>query len=511
MQPHSLNRRLFVRAASVALTGFVVSCGESDSPQSTVISPGSASGQNDWNELKRNLSLSSRLVLPNETYFKTVAPGVNSRFDDIVPQAVVRCATTEDVSTAVKHARSANIDLTARSGGHSYGGFSNGTGLIVDVGPMNSVELQGTTAVVGAGARLASIYDALSSKGVCIPSGSCGSVGIAGITMGGGIGLLDRTYGLTCDTLLAAEVVLADGRIVTASAEENSDLFWALRGGGGGNFGIVTKFHFQTHPTQNLTRFASQFAFQDCLAVLGAWQDWVTTLPDSIWTNAVFWHEGGAESDLKLNIGGCCIGESDAFMPHWNRFLSQAAVSPLADSVSIETKSYAGVILGDCRGAAASVCARPSHYGMGASSDFFNKVIPEAGLKALLNAIANRQTSGKPAGILFDSAAGAIARIPANATAFVHRKALLSAQYIATYDPTTPAATIDDGNAWAHGMRSVMAPWSTGGAYANYIDTLLSNWQTAYYGSNLTSLVACKAKFDPDNVFNFPQSIPVSL
>ena len=153
------------------------------------------------------------------------------------PQAIARCRSAADVAEALAHARRHGLAVAARSGGHCFGGRSSTEGLLVDVGPMNGVTVGDGVATIGAGARLGEVYDALDAHGLTIAGGCGPTVGIAGLTLGGGLGILGRTYGLTCDQLLGAEVVLADGRVLEVS---DGDLLWALRGAGGGRFGVVT-------------------------------------------------------------------------------------------------------------------------------------------------------------------------------------------------------------------------------------------------------------------------------
>jgi FAD/FMN-containing dehydrogenase len=177
----------------------------------------------------------------------------NPRFDTIHPQAVAYCATTNDVQLAVEFAQNSNVALALRAGGHSYGGWSIGTGLVLDVTRLNRVQVSGNTATVGAGARLIEVYDAVAARGRALGAGSCPTVGIAGLTLGGGLGVLARAWGLTVDQLTAVDIVTADGRLVTVDAQHDPDLFWACRGGGGGSFGVVTGFRFRLRPAPQLT------------------------------------------------------------------------------------------------------------------------------------------------------------------------------------------------------------------------------------------------------------------
>ncbi|MDF3015575.1 MAG: hypothetical protein K0R44_800 [Thermomicrobiales bacterium] len=196
------------------------------------------------------VDLTGRVVWPRDPDYDVARQGFNARFSRF-PAAIVVCNNTSDVQNAVLWARQEGMPLRARSGGHSYEAFSvvDG-GLVVDVGGLTSVEIDVARgeAVIGAGVRLLNCYRHLWQHGVTIPAGTCPGIGIAGLTLGGGIGFLSRQYGLTCDNLVAIELVDADGRALRASKSEHPDLFWALRGGGGGNFGIATAFTFRVHP-----------------------------------------------------------------------------------------------------------------------------------------------------------------------------------------------------------------------------------------------------------------------
>ena len=194
-----------------------------------------------------------------------------------MPAAIARCANAADVAACVDWARAAGAPITARSGGHSYAGYSSGSGLVVDLGALSSVTVDtgAASAVVGAGTQLIDVYAGLQPHGVAIPGGSCPTVGIGGLTLGGGMGVVGRAFGLTCDNLLAADVVLADGRTVHCDAAHDADLYWALRGGGGGNFGIVTAFTFRTHPATQATLYSFHWDWSRAAKVVAAWMDWI--------------------------------------------------------------------------------------------------------------------------------------------------------------------------------------------------------------------------------------------
>jgi FAD/FMN-containing dehydrogenase len=180
------------------------------------------------------------VIVPRSATYETARKPAMARFDDVRPAAIARCETPADVAATIGFAQRGGLPVSIRCGGHSVAGRSSGDGIVIDVTPMDSVSIDNGNATVGAGVRLGELYDALYTHGVTLPAGCGPSVGIAGLTLGGGIGVLGRKHGLTCDRLRRAQVVLADGSVIECDENRDPDLFWALRGAGGGNFGVVT-------------------------------------------------------------------------------------------------------------------------------------------------------------------------------------------------------------------------------------------------------------------------------
>src|SRR5690348_10149312 len=205
-----------------------------------------------------------------------------ARFHDVRPAGVVRCRTPADASAAIGFARQAGLPVSIRCGGHSVAGRSVTEGMVIDVTPMSRVEVSGGIASVGAGARLGDLYEALYEHGVTIPAGCGPAVGITGLALGGGIGILGRRYGLTCDRLLRAEVALADGRVIECDPDHDPDLFWALRGAGGGNFGVVTCLVFDPVPAPQTMVFHLAWPFAHAAALAGTWQEWTPYAPEDV-------------------------------------------------------------------------------------------------------------------------------------------------------------------------------------------------------------------------------------
>ncbi len=414
--------------------------------------------------------------------------------------------------------RFSKLPFALRSGGHSYAGYSTTTGLLIDVTRMNAVTVNQNTATIGAGARLIDVYSTLAQRGLALPAGSCPTVGIAGLTLGGGVGVLGRKFGLTCDNLLSAQVVLADGRILTCDASHYSDLYWALRGGGGGNFGVVTSFTFQAHPLQSLSLFTLDWQWKDAAAVLGAWQRWAPPAPDELWSNFLLLTTADKSTDPIVRVNGTYVGSVNQLNVLLGQLLNAAGAVPASRYVWSDTVLSAMLYEAGCYNRSVNACHLPSQNPQGqlqramdvAKSDYVTKVLPAQGISALVNAIARRQASPVPGGggIGIDAYGGAINRVAANATAFVHRSALFSIQYTTAWPAGASQAVIAQNRAWLTNTWQAMRPYASGEAYQNYIDPDLANWLQAYYGANLARLQHIKATYDPGNLFHFAQSIP---
>jgi FAD/FMN-containing dehydrogenase len=466
----------------------------------------------DWNSFASGLR--GRLSRPGNPGYPVDLELYDPLYDSIHPEGIAFCANASDVARSIAFAREHGLPMAPRSGGHSYAGYSTTTGLVIDVSLMSHVAVKGDIATVGAGTRLIDVYSGLPRQGVSIPGGSCPSVGIAGLAQGGGIGVVGRLHGLTSDNIVGLKVVTADGRTVIANAGTNSDLFWALRGGGGGNFGIVTHFQFSTFPVGQVALFGLSWPWSAAATVLPAWLEWCSGRPDAMWSNCVLSAVPGATPALQ--VGGVWVGAvADA----------QAQVAALIKQVGAPTSQAFGqheyeeamYIEAGCRGLSQTACHLAGKSPGGtlprtvavAKSDILNGPLGDAGVQAVLAGIEERQQQGGPGAVAYDSWGGAINRVPANATAFVHRKALASAQYDATFSEGVAPSTVEQARSWLNSWYATLRPFVSGEAYQNYIDPSLANWQQAYYGANLPRLKRVKKKWDPDNVFHFAQSIPL--
>ncbi|MFC1433546.1 FAD-binding oxidoreductase [Streptacidiphilus sp. N1-3] len=470
----------------------------------------------DWAALGKDLD--GLLIRPGDSRYSSARKLFQPQYDKLAPSGVVYVDGAHDVATCLAFARRHNVPVTARSGGHSYGGWSSGSGLVLDVSRLATVSAAGGGATVGAGARLIDVYTGLAGHGVTVPAGSCPTVGVTGLALGGGVGVTGRAYGLTCDNLTGAEIVTADGKTRRVSSGSDPDLFWALRGGGGGNFGVVTSLSFRTHPAAECSYAFLSWPWSKAAAVIRAWQAWAPSAPDNLWADLhlLVWADGRTQLGTTVNY----LGPAHELSTQVDRL----AVAPAGYTVHtrsyLETMQVMGGVLGWTEAAAhlpgSLPGQRPSgkitRESYGAKSDVFTRPLSAAGAAALVAAIERYPRTGPQggsAGVAFDALGGAINRVRAGDTAFVHRDGLFLAQYTANY----PAGVIGGSGAdrswsWLNGVWTSMRPYSSGQAYQNYIDPRLSGWEQAYYGANAARLRTVKRGYDPTGLFHFPQSVP---
>lgn len=434
----------------------------------------------------------------------------NPRFDGIHPQAVAYCATSKDVRLAVDFAQNSNVALALRAGGHSYGGWSSGTGLVLDVTKLNRVRVAGNTATVGAGARLIDVYDAVAGSGRAVAAGSCPTVGIAGLTLGGGVGVLSRAWGLTCDQLTGVDIVTADGRLAAVDSQQEPDLFWACRGGGGGSFGVVTSFRFRLRPAPRITTWYYRWDWARAADVLLGWQDWAADSPRAMWSTCKLLTRPG-EASPSAQVSGSWLGDPAGLTRHLDDIVNAVGQKPVGSARA--TRGYLDTMLAEagCASVSAAACTT-ARAAFAATSHIITARVPDDGVKTVVSQISARQAGRHPrqAGVSFDVLGGAVADVAATATAFPHRSALAVAQYTVGWPQGQPDTQVQSDLAWLHGFRAAMTPFVGNAAYVNYADSTLVGWEQAYYGRNYPRLQQVKQTCDPADVFHFSQSIAPS-
>ncbi|MFD4673773.1 FAD-binding oxidoreductase [Lentzea sp. NPDC058450] len=440
-----------------------------------------------------------QLIRPGDAAYRDAKLGYFTHYDAQRPSAIARVVSPADVQRCIEIARADRTRITARCGGHSYPGYSTADGaLVVDVRGLNRIDVRADgTAEVGAGVLLMDLYIALANAGRMMPAGTCATVGISGLTLGGGIGVTARAFGLTCDRLVSARVVTPDGVLRTVSASENADLFWALRGGGGGNFGIVTSFVFRTEPARNLTTFTLQFPSAALASLLSAWPDWQGKAPDPLTSTVGV----GSGANPYVEVGGCFVGTPTQLKPLLDDLVRRVGSQPTSRRETEQSFLSAMERFAWCRVNDGS--CKPSWNGGGGSQSRGSYVAtsrmltrPITDPQKLADIFKNTPNSYN----MIDALGGAVARGPA--TAFPHRTALASIQVECTLAAGEANARRAMGVA-----RDELGKMFGANGYVNYIDPQMPDWAQAYYGSSLTRLREVARKYDPDRVFAFAQGI----
>jgi FAD/FMN-containing dehydrogenase len=438
-----------------------------------------------------------RVLVPESKDFGSYNMSFNKR-TEIAPRVRVVAGSAKAVSSTMLWAANNGLSFAIRSGGHSYEGYSQSPDLVIDVRGMTGIKLSTDkkSVSVGSGSTLGSVYRALWPSRLAIPAGSCFPVGVAGHSLGGGFGLLGRPFGLACDSVLSMEVVDASGQVRNVSEQENPDLFWALRGGGNGNFGVVTNFNFRTSAVNMVARFGITWSkpIAQAARIVQAWQQWLEDLPPAI--TGTLHLDKAAGGQIKVHMAGLSVGSESKLKVELKRF--QKLAGP-ADQVSTKTQAFkdaATVFNGN----------GPDFVFMKAKSDYITEPLTDQGILTLLG---NLQKAAAPISVLCDTYGGAINKVASDATAFVHRG---KTKYVIQYYKEWEQAGGSDANiAVMRTLYESMRPYVSGGAYVNYCDLDLGDgYAKAYWGDNLPRLMTIKARLDPNNIFKHAQSVPLS-
>ena len=455
----------------------------------------------DWDTLQGVIA--GDVVLPGTPGYELARKPAAPLLPDMRPLAVVRCASAGDVAEVVALARRHGLVCAARSGGHCFGGRSSTRGIVIDVSPMRSVSVSGDAVTVGAGVRLAEIHESLAEHALTVPTGCGPTVGIAGLTLGGGLGILGRSRGLTCDNLRSASVVLADGRTVDCDEHHDADLFWALRGAGGGQFGVVTSLTFRAGPAPPATSFHVAWRPADAVKVIGAWQAWAPAGPDELAASLLLTVDGDVGRPPVLTVFGAMLGTESATAELLGEFTAMAGAEPSSAATRHlsfhDTKRYL---------AGAESTAAPHRPGYTFSkSTFFNRRLPEEAITALVDHLTGERVPGQARELDFTPWGGAYNRVPLHATAFAHRDAMFLLKHSAAVDLHAPAGERDAARQWLAGSHASVRRWGSGGVYPNFPDPDLTDWPRAYHGANYARLQRVKARYDPAGFFRFHQAI----
>jgi FAD/FMN-containing dehydrogenase len=401
------------------------------------------------------------------------------------PAVVLRPASVEDVQAGVRFAAGAGLELSVRGGGHSFPGFgTNDDGVVIDLSRLATVEIidkERHRVRIGGGSTWGEVATVLAPHGLAISSGDTKSVGVGGLTLTGGIGWKVRKYGLALDNLVGAQVVTADGAVVQASAEENPELFWALRGGGG-NFGIVTAFDFEAHPTTDVFFGKLSFPASEAATVLRGWAEYFRTAPDELTSNVVFANPflGGPEAPVEVLVA------FDSDDPE----LAAQAIDPvrrlgtvLDDDVALTP--YADIL-------EEGMIPPPGIQFLARSAFVDADSAPEV-LRILAEIGA---AEGSPI-IALRSVGAAVSRVPEEATAYAHR----AAQLMIVTSTVGPEQVVEAAGPALEAIWDRLAP-HVDGAYANFLTSADDDAVAAIYPTETyVRLAAVKGRYDPDNLF----------
>lgn len=468
----------------------------SAAPETAYAGQGADAGA--WRELRRGLSPAARLYRPGEPGYPAHATGDNQRYAAVRPAGIVACATERDVQKAVRWAAKHGVPFAPRSGGHNYAGYSTTTGLVISLRAMKTVTPQGRSLHLGGGATNSDVYAARDAN-LYFPGGRCGGVGVAGLTLGGGLGFNDRKWGLTCDRLTETRVVLADGTLVRAAGNENADLFWACRGGAGGNFGINTAFSFDAVPVGRLraTVFDLTFSLTPAVDVVEEVQDILAADGAGDFDVRVgFKHTG--DGTTSLWVLGQFIGPEDAL-----RRLLAPLLTLRPTRTFIEERGFWS--------AQDHLMEKP-----GANECYASKsLVPDRWLSP--DTVADiaewtrtwRPGAAKATGYVTLFAMGGTSDVPGRGeTAYAHRDATYVIDIGTHWRPGTAPGAVNDLLAQTRtAHRLLRHRLDTEAAYVNFPDPDLRDWRRAYYGAGYERLVEVKRRYDPAGLFRYAQSI----
>jgi FAD/FMN-containing dehydrogenase len=462
-----------------------------------------ASADTAWAALARRIQ--GRVLQPSDSAFASFAAPANTRYDRIVPQGIVLPTTEADIAATLAWAHDHQLPVTTRSGGHNYAGYSSTEGLLIHLGMLTArtVDTNAATATVQAGTRNNDLLDALAPTGLTWAFGRCPTIGISGYLLGGGLGLHTRRLGMASDTLLSTRIVTATGETLSCDENTNADLFWACRGGAGGNFGINTSFTFQLHPAPEVTVYRLAFDGRKADDVLLAMQDLIT---DPALLRSFAAQFGAKTSGTRA---ARAAGNISLYAEGWY-YGPQSELETIltrVTSVARPTSTYIAQLDG---------LRAQRYFSDETASDPFTttSIVARTPMRAQDAAciIEHLRTwpgssSGSGASVAFFAMGGADSDPAPDATAFVHRDAAFilaaTSRWTAADGPAAPQRAA----AWVGGVRRDVSPVLGPGSFVNFPDPTLPRWWDAYYGANYERLVKIKNTSDPAGLFRYPQGI----
>ncbi len=446
-------------------------------------------------------ALTGHIVRPGDAGYDDARLGWDQLFSHY-PLVIVFAQETQDVVNALGWARRNDVALRVRSGRHALEGWSNvDNGIVIDVSGLKSARIDpgARIATVGAGLNQLEAVTMLAKRNLAITTGSEGSVSACGATLGGGLGPLNRWLGMACDSLIAVEIVVPSGadcaEVINADSQHNSDLLWALRGAGNGNFGIVTRLTYQVAA---LTRLANVQATWDGLGDLnGVFQAWQRALPSA---------DPRLGSELEIHKSRILLS---AWLVEGTAAQARQMLTPVLSvgkpDVTVQVGNWGDIFAG----AQTPLPQEPANW------KFFSQFVKEPFSERAIDVVGSfmRNALTEESNYFVDAFGGAIAREPRGGTAFAHRDALFYGEIGAAWGtrssrPGVGHPLTSQAQAWIAEFSQALRPY-VDGAYVNVPNVGMQGWESAYWGSeHFERLRRIKAKYDPHNVFRYEQSIP---
>ena len=444
--------------------------------------------ERDLSDLRQ--SLAGAVITPDHSAYDVARRCFNAAVDRH-PAVIVRCLGAGDVATAFDFARSHGLDVAVRGGGHNPAGHcAIDDGLVIDLSAMRRVEVDAAAGVARAdgGSTWLDFDAATQAFGLVTPGGVVGSTGVCGLTLGGGIGHLTAQHGLTCDNLVGAELVTPDGSVVLAGREENAELLWALRGGGG-NFGVATRLDFRLHPVDNVVGGVLEYRGDDVRDVLRAFRDVVARSPRNLSCQAVISID---ESLTPAVLVAPCFTGSDGAPAELD--VLRSAPGLVMDGVREQTFLEQQLVFDSPYG-------ENRHYWKG----HFVRELSDDLIDELVARIV--EFGRPPSHVLVESLHGAPKDADGDLSALAYRQAAFNVSAMAVWaDSSDDAAHLE----WARSTAAAVEPWSLGGGYANYMqaDEPLERVRAAFGAAAFDRLQGLKTQYDPTNVLRRNQNIP---
>jgi FAD/FMN-containing dehydrogenase len=413
-----------------------------------------------------------------------------------LPRAVVHCATTDDVRLSIAIARDCGLPLSVRGGGHGWAGRALCAGIVIDLSGMNGVSVAADhrSATISGGARAADVAAVTDPLHVAAVTGTCSTVGMAGLTLGGGYGPLIGRFGLALDNLLAAQVVLADGRAVVASRNNEEELFWALRGGGG-NFGVVTAMRYRLHRLPGVRTGLLVYPFSEAKAVLRRCADIAASSPEDL--TVEFACAGGPDGKPIVLVHPTWCGlpaDSEARVAPFLRLGTLLAGNLEAMSYGTSLTLYDPYIVNGQR-VFMETCWLPA--------------FDSAAIDVFVEATETAASAG--CAVFTHEFKGAASHVPVEATAFGLRCDHMVVEILATFVDRSDKEEEQRHRQWARATRQAFAPMALPGGYPNFLVGDDAERVEQSYGPNAGRLIAAKRHYDPDNIFNSTIPLPVGI